>query len=95
MSDQRSEFTLTEYDKKVLAALDGPGALLTRDVAARVRPMAGLNQHQHSGAVRSWLLQLEKQGLVRRLDDQKPVCWQLANTKEQSCFTTSSTGSRT
>lgn len=84
MSDQHSEFTLTEYDKKVLAALDGPGALLTRDVAARVSPMFGLNQYQHSGAVRSFLLQLEKQGLVRRLDDQKPVCWRLVDPKENS-----------
>ncbi|MFY1969612.1 hypothetical protein ACOTH0_15465 [Achromobacter xylosoxidans] len=69
---------LSEYEKKVLAALAGPGALLTRDVADRVRPRFGSNQQQHSGAVRAWLLRLEKLGLVRRLDTEKPVCWQLA-----------------
>ncbi|MFY3648412.1 hypothetical protein ACOTET_30040 [Achromobacter xylosoxidans] len=69
---------LSEYEKKVLAALAGPGALLTRDVADRVRPRFGTSQHQHSGAVRAWLLHLEKLGLVRRLDAEKPVCWQLA-----------------
>ncbi|CAB3698710.1 Uncharacterised protein [Achromobacter denitrificans] len=69
---------LSEYEKKVIAALAGPGALLTRDVADRVRPRFGSNQQQHSGAVRAWLLRLEKLGLVRRLDTEKPVCWQLA-----------------
>ncbi|HCT05865.1 MAG TPA: hypothetical protein DIW86_10930 [Pseudomonas sp.] len=74
---------LSEYDRKVLAALAGPGALLTRDVAARVCPRFGTSQHQHSGAVRAWLLQLEKQGLVRRLDAEKPVCWQLAGQPDK------------
>lgn len=76
---------LSEYEKKVLAALAGPGALLTRDVADRVRPRFGGSQHQHSAAIRAWLLHLEKLGLVRRLDTEKPVCWQLAaqpTTKE-------------
>ena len=78
---------LTEYEKKVLAALAGPGALLTRDVADRVRPRFGNSQHQHSGAVRAWLMHLEKLGLVCRLDDEKPVCWKLAaqpTTKERT-----------
>ena len=48
---------------------------LTRDVAARVRPMFGTSVYMHSATVRSWLLHLEKLGLVRRLDDEKPVCW--------------------
>jgi len=66
---------LTEYEKKVLAALEWRGGMLTRDVADRVRPRFGNSQHQHSAAVRSWLMRLEKLGLVRRLDDKKPVCW--------------------
>ena len=32
-------------------------------------------KRQHSGDVRSWLLDMEKRGLVKRMDDQKPVCW--------------------
>ncbi|CAB3627900.1 MAG: hypothetical protein J0I68_17780 [Achromobacter sp.] len=73
---------LTYYEKKVLAALSGPGALLTRDVADRVRPRFG-NQHQHSAAMRVCLVRLEKLGLVRRLDNEKPVCWQLAAQPSQ------------
>ncbi|AVG44144.1 hypothetical protein LMG3410_01570 [Achromobacter aegrifaciens] len=69
--------TMSEFERKVLAALDGHGALLTRDVAANVRPMFGHSVYIHSAAVRQWLLSLEKRGLVRRLDNEKPVCWQL------------------
>ena len=68
--------SLSEYDKKILATLEGPGALLTRDIAKRVQPQFG-NTRQHSGAIRSWLVQLERRGYVERLDDQKPTCWQL------------------
>lgn len=66
---------LAEYEKKVLDALKWQGGMLTRDVAARVRPMFGTSVYMHSAAVRSWLLHLEHLGLVRRLDDKKPVCW--------------------
>jgi phage head maturation protease len=69
---------LTEYDKKILAALDTRGAFTTSQVAAKVAPMFGHNKRTHSGAVRSWLLRLEAAGLVKRLDNQKPVCWLLA-----------------
>jgi len=61
--------------REVFEALgDGPGAFTTKDIAERV-PRFGSNVHQQSGAVRSWLMVLEKRGLVKRLDDQKPVCW--------------------
>ena len=75
---------LGEYEKKVLAALPRDGGLLTRDVAKKVQPMFGNTNHMHSAAVRSWLLHLEHLGLVRRLDDEKPVCWQLAPPKEST-----------
>jgi hypothetical protein len=70
MADQ-----LNEYERKILDALDTRGATLTGEVAKAVQPIFGINQRQHSGAIRSWLVGLEKKGLVRRLDDQKPVCW--------------------
>ena len=56
-------------------ALDTRGATLTGEVAKAVQPPSGTNQRQHSGAIRSCLLGLEKKGLVRRLDDEKPICW--------------------
>ena len=68
---------MAEYEKQILDTLSRGGALLTRDIAARVRPMFGSSNHMHSAAVRSWLLGLEHKGLVGRLDDQKPVVWKL------------------
>ncbi len=66
---------MSKYDHKILAALDTFGGYTTSDVAAKVQPQFGSNKRQHSGAVRLWLVDLERRGLVRKLDDQKPVCW--------------------
>lgn len=66
---------LTEYHQKILDALDTQASFLTGDVAKRVSPQFGHSSRTHSGAIRSWLLELEQAGLVKRLDDQKPVCW--------------------
>lgn len=82
MSEWHTVHPLSEYEKKILAALPSDGGLMTRDVAKKVYPMFGHTNHMHSAAVRSWLLHLEHLGLVRKLDDEKPVCWQLATPKE-------------
>ncbi|WP_241299572.1 MULTISPECIES: hypothetical protein [Burkholderia cepacia complex] len=66
---------LSEYDHKILIVLDTVGGYTTSDVADRVWPEFGGSRRTHSAAVRSWLLALEKKGLVKRLDDEKPVCW--------------------
>jgi hypothetical protein len=66
---------LTAYHQKVLAQLDTRGGSTTSQVAGLVEPMFGHSRRTHSGAVRAWLLELEAAGLVRKLDDQKPVCW--------------------
>ncbi|MGA3983458.1 hypothetical protein ACI2TD_18040 [Ralstonia nicotianae] len=66
---------LSEFDKKVLAVLDTIGGYTTAEVMKRVTPVFADNRRMHSAAVRSWLVQLERKGLVRRLDDLKPVCW--------------------
>jgi hypothetical protein len=63
------------YKLKILAALAGPGGFMTGQVAERVTPMFGSNKRQHTGAIRSWLLELKAAGLVREMDDQKPVVW--------------------
>lgn len=67
--------TLTDYDKKILAVLNTEGGFTTVDVATKITPRFGSNNRQHSAAVRSWLCRLERNGLVRKLDDLKPVCW--------------------
>ncbi|MCK4120406.1 hypothetical protein ACI2UK_24460 [Ralstonia nicotianae] len=66
---------LSEYDRKILAVLDTTGGYTTADVAKHVTPVFADNRRMHSAAVRSWLVQLERKGLVKRLDDLKPVCW--------------------
>lgn len=32
---------------------------------------------RRSAAIRAWLVELQKQGLVTTLDDEKPICWKL------------------
>jgi hypothetical protein len=77
------EKDLTEYERKVLRALDGPGGFTTGAVASLVTPRFGHNTRIHSAAVRQWLLHLERLGMVGRLDDQKPTCWTII--KERPC----------
>ena len=60
--------------EQILGILDETGGFTTSEVARRL-PQFGSNKHQHSGAVRSWLLQLYARGLVDYLDNQRPVCW--------------------
>ena len=67
-------YQLTDNDIAILRCLNESGGLLTRRVANQV-PFFGANRHQHSAAVRSWLLRLKKYGLVRLLDNEKPDCW--------------------
>lgn len=64
------------YDEKILLILAHRWGMTTSDVAARVRPLFGHSSRTHSSYIRSRLLDLEKRGLVKRLDNEKPVCWQ-------------------
>ena len=63
------------YFQQILDALDVVGGFTTGQIAKKVKPMFGTNNRQHSGAIRSWLIELERKGLVRRLDDKLPTCW--------------------
>jgi len=68
---------MMDYKQQILDILDasGSGAYTTRQIAMKVTPMFGSNMHQHSASVRSWIIDLERDGFVQKLDDQKPVCW--------------------
>ncbi|BBA45405.1 TPA: hypothetical protein ACK3Q6_005539 [Burkholderia cepacia] len=66
---------LSDYDQKILVVLDTVGGYTTSDVGDRVWPEFGVNRRTASAAVRSRLLDLEAKGFVKRLDDEKPVCW--------------------
>jgi hypothetical protein len=66
---------LTSTYAEVLRVLDEEAGLLTGEAARRAKFNYGSNQRQRSGAVRSWLDAMKRDGLVRFLDDKKPVCW--------------------
>lgn len=66
-----------DYDKKILAALDEAGGLSTGAIASGIRPLFGHSSRTHSAFIRRRLLALQKQDLVRPMDDLKPVCWVL------------------
>lgn len=69
-----SERKLSEREHEILEALAEDGGFITKDVARHVT-MFGHSAHTHSGAVRSWLVDLRKRGLVDLIDDQKPAAW--------------------
>lgn len=78
-------FRLLNHHKHILSVLSTDGGFTTGDVARRagdadnppscLAVSAGHSPRMRSAAVRAWLLELENAGMVRRLDDQKPVCW--------------------
>lgn len=63
---------LTDYDRKILKALDVTTARTTSEVARSVTPEFGGNRRRHAGAIRSWLAGLERQGMVKRIDAATP-----------------------
>ena len=64
------------YGEQILAALDTCSALTTGAVASHCSPMFG-NKRMHSALIRGELLELQREGKVKPMDDQKPVCWVL------------------
>lgn len=64
-----------DYDEQILEALRGPGAYCTGDVARNCNPLFGHNNRTHTAFIRQRLLTLQRAGLVKPLDDLKPVCW--------------------
>ena len=62
-------------EKTLLQLLDGHGGYETGYLAQVLAKPAELSTHKHSANVRRVLLVLENKGLVKRLDDEKPVCW--------------------
>ncbi|WP_053077654.1 hypothetical protein [Burkholderia cepacia] len=66
---------LTEYERKILTVPDTQGGVTIGDVAHQMMAMSTGNHRMHAGAIRWWFVQLERPGLVKRLDEEKPVCW--------------------
>lgn len=67
---------LTSTNAELLKVLDEDAGLLTGEVSHRAQvTYCSFNKRQRSGAVRSWLVNMMKDGLVEFLDDKKPVAW--------------------
>jgi len=69
------------YNKQILSHLSTEGGYTTGDIADKCVPIFGGNKSMHSAFIRIRLLDLQRQGKVRPMDDQKPVCWVLAKEK--------------
>lgn len=59
----------------ILSALDEAVGWVTGDVARASKAYDRLGSRISSAWVRNELVAMEKDGLVGRLDDRKPVCW--------------------
>lgn len=64
---------LRPWHRDILAALDERGGFLSRDVGKVVWP--SMSPRTRSQAARMHCEELERRGLVGRLDDEKPVAW--------------------
>ncbi len=62
---------------KILDLLSGNGGYTTGEIASQL-PTRSPNPRQHTAYVRSVLLTMKDEGLLREMGDQKPVVWILA-----------------
>lgn len=70
------EVKLTDLQSAILRVLDLDGGYTISRISERVdHPYCEFNKRQRSGAIRSNLSCLLKQGLVRLLDNEKPAAW--------------------
>lgn len=65
------------YKAKILAVLKsaGNGGCARFSIAARITPQYGHSSRTHAAYIHGLLRDLEHDGLVRRIDDQKPIIW--------------------
>lgn len=68
---------MTDFEAQILAVLSGAGSggYTTGDIAARVGPLFGHNKRTHSGFIRTLLLAMQANGMVKPMDNLKPVVW--------------------
>ena len=53
------------------------------DLAWRIGRQPGMNTlRKHAAFVKGILLDMEKRGLIKRMDDEKPIVWQIARSPE-------------
>ncbi|WP_315125188.1 hypothetical protein [Comamonas antarctica] len=62
-------------DQKILAVLDTKGGFTTAHVAKTIGPDLGMSYRRWCARVRQELESLCARGLVRQLDNLKPIAW--------------------
>lgn len=71
---------MTEYDFKILSVLSPECGVTTEWIRKTTGISFGHNARTTSGAIRSWLNSMKRDGLVDFLDDLKPVCWKITDS---------------
>lgn len=74
---------MTHYEEKILGCLHYVGGTSTRDVAAQIGDVT-FSRASHSALVLQALKKLERQGLVKRLDDALPIAWLLVRSTQEA-----------
>lgn len=60
---------------EILSALDEVGWSSVKELRKMVKINYDCNAHQESGAIRAWLIDMRKDGLVEANDDRQPHLW--------------------
>lgn len=66
---------ITSTQQKLLGALDNVGWVDVGTIRRAAKIGFGGNARQESGAIRSWLVQMQRDGLVEMNDDRPPQIW--------------------
>lgn len=68
---------------KILEKTVASSGRTNADLAWRIARQPGINTpRQHAAFVKGILLDMEKRGLIKRMDDEKPIVWQIAGNPE-------------
>lgn len=68
---------------EVLARTVASSGRTNADIAWRIGRQPGMGTpRQHAAFVKGILLSMEKRGLIKRMDDEKPIVWQIARSPE-------------
>lgn len=79
---------LSEHvDAMILQSLDGPGGFTTGQISSMCKPRVGDDRRAHTRWIRTRLLALQEAGMVRPMDNEKPVCWVRTSTYAHSSCT--------
>lgn len=68
---------MSELEQSILRMLTRNGGWTTGQIARECVELTDGTSYTRSARVRQTLLDMQKRGLVKHMDDAKPVCWVL------------------